>query len=171
MRFSDDWTEDEWQEWYRLTPQNRWTETEKLWDYYLSIGGSLDPEPDSQSPFYFGEAPGPLPVDVYADVWTSMGQEAEKESRLKSFAGYQVNAALLAQAPPHAKVMHCLPAHRGEEITDDILDGERSVVFPQAGNRLHAQKALLQWLLAEKPTPPRKHAPRPRKPVRRTRGR
>ena len=60
MRFSDDWTEDEWQEWYRLTPQQRWTETEKLWEFYLSIGGSLDPEPDSQSPFYFEEPSGSL---------------------------------------------------------------------------------------------------------------
>jgi ornithine carbamoyltransferase len=84
---------------------------------------------------------------VYTDVWTSMGQEAEHHERLKQFAGYQVNAELLAQAPAHARVMHCLPAHRGEEVTSDVLDGERSVVFQQAGNRMHAQKALLQWLL------------------------
>jgi ornithine carbamoyltransferase len=84
---------------------------------------------------------------IYTDVWTSMGQEAEREERLKRFAEYQVNAALLAKAPPHARVMHCLPAHRGEEVTNDVLDGERSVVFHQAGNRLHAQKALLAWLL------------------------
>jgi ornithine carbamoyltransferase len=84
---------------------------------------------------------------VYTDVWTSMGQEGEREQRLKHFAAYQVNRALLAKALPHVKVMHCLPAHRGEEVTDDVLDGERSVVFQQAGNRMHAQKALLQWLL------------------------
>jgi ornithine carbamoyltransferase len=85
---------------------------------------------------------------IYTDVWTSMGQEAERERRQRSFAGYQVNAALLAQAPSHARVMHCLPAHRGEEVTADVLDGQRSVVFQQAGNRLHTQKALLQWLLS-----------------------
>lgn len=85
---------------------------------------------------------------IYTDVWTSMGQEAERDKRLRQFAPYQVNAALLAQAPAHARVMHCLPAHRGEEVTDEVLDGERSVVVQQAGNRLHAQKALLKWLLA-----------------------
>ncbi len=84
---------------------------------------------------------------IYTDVWTSMGQEAEQELRLKRFAGYQVNAALLSHAPAHARVMHCLPAHRGEEITDEMMDGERSIVFPQAGNRMHVQKALLKWLL------------------------
>jgi ornithine carbamoyltransferase len=65
------------------------------------------------------------------------------------FANYQVNARLLAAAPAHAKVMHCLPAHRGDEITDEVIDGERSVVLVQAANRLHAQKALLVWLLGQ----------------------
>src|SRR5262249_34849722 len=72
---------------------------------------------------------------IYTDVWTSMGQEAEREQRLKQFAGYQVNAALLALAPPHARVMHCLPAHRGEEVTGEVLDGPRSIVIQQAANR------------------------------------
>jgi ornithine carbamoyltransferase len=84
---------------------------------------------------------------VYTDVWTSMGQEAEREQRLRRFADYQVNAALLSLAPAHARVMHCLPAHRGEEVTSDVLDSDRSIVFQQAGNRMHAQKALLEWLL------------------------
>jgi ornithine carbamoyltransferase len=84
---------------------------------------------------------------IYTDVWTSMGQENEREQRLSHFASYQVNAALLALAPPHARVMHCLPAHRGEEVTSEVLDGDRSVVFQEAGNRLHAQKSLLLWLL------------------------
>jgi ornithine carbamoyltransferase len=84
---------------------------------------------------------------IYTDVWTSMGQEAEHEERLGRFAPYQVNGELLSLAPAHARVMHCLPAHRGEEVTDDVLDGERSIVFQQAGNRMHAQKALLAWLL------------------------
>jgi ornithine carbamoyltransferase len=84
---------------------------------------------------------------IYTDVWTSMGQEAEKEKRLSEFAPFQVNEKLLSLAPPDAKVLHCLPAHRGEEITGEVLDGPRSLAFPQAGNRLHAQKALLAWLL------------------------
>jgi ornithine carbamoyltransferase len=84
---------------------------------------------------------------IYTDVWTSMGQEAEREDRLEHFQPYQVNTELLSHAPDHARVMHCLPAHRGEEITDEVMDGERSVVFPQAGNRMHVQKALLKWLL------------------------
>ena len=84
---------------------------------------------------------------VYTDVWTSMGQEAERDERLKKFAAFQVNEALLAKAPKHAKVMHCLPAHRGEEITAGVADGPASVVFDQAENRLHAQKAVLEWLL------------------------
>lgn len=87
---------------------------------------------------------------VYTDVWTSMGQEDEGERRREIFAPYQVNAALLRSAP-EAFVLHCLPAHRGEEITDDVLDGERSIVFDQAENRLHAQKAILERLLSPKP--------------------
>jgi ornithine carbamoyltransferase len=85
---------------------------------------------------------------IYTDVWTSMGQEAEHEERLRRFDGFQVNEALMDLAPPHARLMHCLPAHRGEEVTSEVLDSERSVVFQQAGNRMHVQKALLQWLLA-----------------------
>jgi ornithine carbamoyltransferase len=84
---------------------------------------------------------------VYTDVWASMGQESEHERRLQSFAPYQVNETLLAHAPAHVRVMHCLPAHREEEITSAVLDSQRSIVFQQAGNRLHAQKALLLWLL------------------------
>ena len=80
---------------------------------------------------------------VYTDVWTSMGQEQEAAVRREVFRSYQVNAALLAEAPSHAVVMHCLPAHRGEEITEDILESERSLAFEEAENRLHAQKALL----------------------------
>jgi ornithine carbamoyltransferase len=84
---------------------------------------------------------------VYTDAWTSMGQEAEAEERRDAFAPYQVNADLLAVAPG-ALVMHCLPAHRGEEITSDVMDGPRSIIFEQSENRLHAQKALLVELLA-----------------------
>jgi ornithine carbamoyltransferase len=85
---------------------------------------------------------------IYTDVWTSMGQEAEREERLRQFAKFQVNADLLANAPNHCRVLHCLPAHRGEEITDDVVDGPHSAVFDQAENRLHAQKAVLEWLFA-----------------------
>ncbi len=84
---------------------------------------------------------------IYTDVWTSMGQEAENDLRRKRFAAFQVNDALLKHAPDHAWVMHCLPARRGQEVTGDVLDGPRSVVFQQAGNRMHVQKALIQWLL------------------------
>lgn len=85
---------------------------------------------------------------VYTDVWVSMGQEGESDDRKKKFKNYQVNDALLSCAKPDAVVMHCLPAHRGEEITAEVIDGPRSVVFDQAENRLHAQKALLEFLLA-----------------------
>jgi ornithine carbamoyltransferase len=85
---------------------------------------------------------------VYSDVWTSMGQEDEAELRRQVFRPYQINAALMARAPGHAVVMHCLPAHRGEEITEEILESSRSLVFEEAENRLHTQKALLVFLLA-----------------------
>lgn len=86
---------------------------------------------------------------IYTDVWTSMGQEDEMRRRLAAFSGYQVDGKLLALASPKAIVMHCLPAHRGEEIAADVIDGPQSVVFDQAENRLHAQKALLASLIAD----------------------
>lgn len=85
---------------------------------------------------------------IYTDVWTSMGQEAEKETRLQVFPPYQINQQLVNKAKPDCIVMHCLPAHRGEEITDEVADGPNSVLFPQAENRMHAQKAILVELLA-----------------------
>src|SRR5438046_3545882 len=87
---------------------------------------------------------------VYTDVWTSMGQEQEYERRRRAFSGYQVNAQLLARAKRDAIVLHDLPAHRGEEITDEVIDGPLSAVFDQAENRLHTAKALLCWLLGGK---------------------
>jgi len=84
---------------------------------------------------------------VYTDVWVSMGQEAERERRLEAFSRYQLNERVLGFAKPGALVMHCLPAHRGEEITDSTLDGPTSVVLDQAENRLHVQKAVLLTLL------------------------
>ncbi|RMG70559.1 MAG: ornithine carbamoyltransferase [Nitrospirae bacterium] len=84
---------------------------------------------------------------VYTDVWVSMGEEGEAEKKKKRFEKYQLNSSLLSCAKPDVMVMHCLPAHRGEEITDDVMDGPNSVVFDQAENRLHAQKALLEMLI------------------------
>ena len=84
---------------------------------------------------------------IYTDVWVSMGDEEEKANREAAFAPYQVNAELVDQAKPDCAVMHCLPAHRGLEITDAVMDGEQSIVFDQAENRLHAQKAVLVKLL------------------------
>ena len=87
---------------------------------------------------------------VYTDVWASMGQESQREARRRDFAAYQVNAALMAHARSDAVFMHCLPARRGEEVTDEVMDGPQSVVIPQAANRMHAQKGILAWLLGAK---------------------
>jgi ornithine carbamoyltransferase len=86
---------------------------------------------------------------VYTDTWTSMGQEAEAEERRKIFPPYQANSELIALADKDCLVMHCLPAHRGEEITDEVMDGPHSVVFDEAENRLHIQKAILVKLMAK----------------------
>lgn len=87
---------------------------------------------------------------IYTDTWVSMGQEAESAERLKHFEGFQVNQALLQKAKEDAVVLHCLPAHRGQEITDEVADGPQSLIFQQAENRLHAQKAILVKLLGMK---------------------
>jgi ornithine carbamoyltransferase len=86
---------------------------------------------------------------VYTDVWTSMGQEAESEKRKRDFAGYRVTSALMQAAKPQAIFMHCLPAHRGEEVDAEVIDGAQSIVFDQAESRLHVQKALLVRLLGD----------------------
>jgi ornithine carbamoyltransferase len=83
---------------------------------------------------------------LYTDVWVSMGQEKERARRRKAFKGYQINQKLLSLAKPDCVVMHCLPAHRGEEITDDVMEGSKSVIFDQGENRLHVQKAILAML-------------------------
>jgi ornithine carbamoyltransferase len=87
---------------------------------------------------------------IYTDTWVSMGQEAEKAQRIKDFQGYQVNGELLALAPKTAKVMHCLPAYRGYEITDEVCESKQSVIFDEAENRLHFQRALLKKLISSK---------------------
>jgi len=92
---------------------------------------------------------------VYTDVWASMGQEAETEARKRIFADYQVNARLFAHAKPDAIFLHCLPAHRGDEVTGEIIDSPRSLVFQQAENRLHAQKAIMVELMKWKRAPER----------------
>ena len=96
---------------------------------------------------------------LYTDVWTSMGQEAEEARRREAFRDYQINSRTLALAKRGALVMHCLPAHRGDEITDDVLDGPFSIVLDQAENRLHVQKAIMVWLAGER----RRAVPRERK--------
>jgi ornithine carbamoyltransferase len=84
---------------------------------------------------------------IYTDVWVSMGQEEEKEKRLRDLKKYQLNSGLLRQAGKDVLVMHCLPAHRGEEITDEVMDGQNSIVFDEAENRLHTQKAIMKLLM------------------------
>ena len=84
---------------------------------------------------------------VYTDVWASMGQEAESTQRKREFAAYQVNGPLMALAPATARFLHCLPAHRGDEVTDEVIDGPQSAVVHQAANRMHVQKGILVWLL------------------------
>ena len=88
---------------------------------------------------------------IYTDVWTSMGKEAEDATRKKAFGAYQVNAKLLKLAPTTARFMHCLPAKRGQEVCDDVLDGPQSIVFQQAENRMHLAKGLLCWVLDVSP--------------------
>jgi ornithine carbamoyltransferase len=93
---------------------------------------------------------------LYTDVWVSMGQEMEKKGFKEIFKSYQLNSALLKIADPQALVMHCLPAHRDEEITDEVMEGKSSVIFQQAENRLHIQKALLEMFLKKPKKPSRR---------------
>lgn len=88
-------------------------------------------------------------VAVYTDVWASMGQETQQDKRKRDFADYQVNAQLMAHAQKGAVFMHCLPARRGEEVTDEVIDGPQSIVVQQAANRMHAQKGVLTWMLRQ----------------------
>ena len=134
-----------------------WIEAASLIGFELRLGIPQGYEPDKSYLARFRrEELGVLthdPVEavtdadvIYTDTWTSMGQEKEAAKRRRDFRDFQVNDALLAHAARHALVMHCLPAHRGEEITDAVLDGPRSIVLDQAENRLHAQKAVMVWL-------------------------
>ena len=88
---------------------------------------------------------------LYTDVWVSMGEEAEKERRLRAFRGYQIDSNLLKVAKKDVSVMHCLPAHRGLEITDDVIEGPRSIVWSQGENKLYGAAAVLEWLVGRNP--------------------
>ena len=103
-----------------------------------TTGGSIELTHDPREAVFGADA-------VYADVWTSMGREAEREARQKAFVGYRVDAALMAEASRAAIFLHCLPAHRGEEVSADVIDGKWSRVWDEAENRLHAQKSILAW--------------------------
>lgn len=137
---------------------NSWIEAAILFGLDLSIASPQGYEPDrlllkqaeQNKGFLFTNNPADA-VDgadvVNTDVWASMGQESEKEERRKAFVGYRVDTTLLAHAKKDVIVMHCLPAYRNEEITEEILEQYHEVIFTQAENRLHAQKALLEWLI------------------------
>jgi len=115
---------------------------------YLSIAQGFAAASGAKLEFLNDSIEGVSNADViYTDVWTSMGQEEEAKKRLTVFSPYQINDELVAHAKADAIVMHCLPAHRGEEISDSVADGSQSVLFPQAENRLHAQKGVLALLM------------------------
>ena len=161
---------------------NSWLEATRLFGLEVRIACPEGYEPDPKLVARAGKSgPGRARVlrsaaeaaqganVLYTDVWASMGQEAEREKRLPIFRSYQINRSILRMAKPGAFVMHCLPAHRGEEITEDILEGPQSIIFPQAENRLHLQKAILyDFLLGEAPSAagsrskPKPKAARPR---------
>ncbi len=128
-------------------------EAASLFGFELFVGGpAAYVTPDRGSAHFTTDArEAVLGADVVCtDVWTSMGQEGENDQRRRDFAGWTLDSTMLAHAKPDAIVMHCLPAHRGEEITDDVIEGPRSRVWDQAENRLHVQKALMAFLLGMK---------------------
>lgn len=115
----------------------------------VKVGEAIAKDSGSSLAYYHSAEEAVTDADViYTDTWVSMGQEEEMKKREAVFPAFQVNDELLKAAKPSAVVMHCLPAHRGQEITDEVADGKQSLLFPQAHNRLHAQKALLAELLA-----------------------
>ncbi len=139
---------------------NTWIQAARLFDFKLNIcapvGYGVAPEHlagvDARHVEVF-RAPRDAAAGadlVTTDVWTSMGFEAEQKAREAAFAGFMVDAALMARAKPDAVFMHCLPAHRGEEVAAEVVDGPQSVVWDEAENRLHVQKALMEYLLLGK---------------------
>jgi ornithine carbamoyltransferase len=135
---------------------NSFMEAAKLLDFRLNIACPKGYEPPAELVTAYGpniditrepEAAAKDADLVVTDVWSSMGKEQEQKARLKAFAGYEVNSKIMAAAEKDALFMHCLPAHRGEEVSADVIDGPQSVVWDEAENRLHSQKALLEYLL------------------------
>ncbi len=122
-----------------LAAPNRYGPSEDDLDRVKALGGSGLVTEDPAEAVAGADA-------VYTDVWTSMGQEKESVARLEAFAPFTVDEALMRRAAPHAIVLHCLPAHRGEEITAGVVDGPQSRIWPQAANRMHAMRGLLAWL-------------------------
>ena len=140
-----------------------WVQAARIFGFHVSVasppGYAIDPAiagPAAEGHYTRCERPIDACRDadlVTTDVWTSMGFEAENEVRMRAFAPFQVNAELMRAAHPNALFMHCLPAHRGEEVTADVIDGPQSVVWDEAENRLHAQKALLEYLVCGRVNP------------------
>ena len=136
---------------------NTWLQAAELLDFNVHVSTPPGYEVEAERAGLYGTGHFEQfadPVDacrgadlVTTDVWTSMGFEAENEARMKAFADWQVDADMMAVAAPEALFMHCLPAHRGEEVSGEVIDGPHSVVWDEAENRLHAQKALMEYLL------------------------
>jgi ornithine carbamoyltransferase len=136
---------------------NTWLQAAAVFDFDVRVstppGYEVDPDgPDARGNRHYRSFSDPVEACVGAhlvttDVWTSMGFEAENDKRRQDFARWQVDAAMMSRAQPDALFMHCLPAHRGEEVAAEVLDGSQSVVWDEAENRLHAQKALLEYLV------------------------
>jgi len=139
---------------------NSWIQAAELlgFELILACPEGYDPDPEilrkgranAAKPIVLVRSPQQAVAEadvINVDVWTSMGQEGEEAARLAAFRGFQINDALLAQAPASAIVMHCLPAHRGEEITEEVLESERCVAFDQAENKMHMHKAILEKLI------------------------
>ncbi len=140
-----------------------WLQAAQIFDFHLTISTPKGYEADearlpvSRTNFTFFDHPGDACQGadlINTDVWTSMGYEDENVARLKAFAGWMVDSEKMARARPDALFMHCLPAHRGEEVSADVIDGPQSVVWDEAENRLHIQKALLEYLVIGKVTEP-----------------
>ena len=140
---------------------NSWLETAIHYHFELTLAcpPGYDPDPEILRAAREREANVKIVRDpqaaaqgadvLYTDVWVSMGQEAEKEKRLADFAGFQINRDLVKIAAPAVKVMHCLPAHRDQEITDEVIESRHSIIFDEAENRLHAQKAVLELIIGD----------------------
>ena len=140
---------------------NSWIEAAMYFPFQLNMAIAPGYEPDQQllslalqsgAKIFLTHDPK-LAVDganyIYADVWASMGQESEQKKREEAFKGFCVDSELMSLAAPGVKLLHCLPAHRGEEVTDEVMESEASIVWDEAENRLHAQKAILEWVFSD----------------------